>query len=189
MRVDAAERRLLREMKDSGCHTVMFGVESANERVLKLHNKGTTLNQTKEAFLIAQEVGLRTLAHFIIGLKSETFDSQMQLIEFCLSLNPDFASFNIAAPLYNTSFREEAEKNNWLVNKNVEVDSSCSYPIWESEGLKRSEIWRIRKLAIRKYYLRPQYAFSLLRDIRTPYQLYSFFREGLHLSLSLAGKR
>lgn len=181
MRVDAADEELLKSMKDCGCHTVMFGVETADEGVLRMQKKEITKNQVRKAFNLTKRIGLRTLAHFIFGLNGENLESEIKLIDFCLSLDPDYASFNIATPLWNTSFREEVINNNWLIDEKIEVDSSCSYPVWETGQLKRSEIWQIRKLAIRRFYLRPYYFLNKLKMIKTCYQLYILFKEGLHL--------
>lgn len=179
MRVDAAEHELLTRMKKCGCHTVMFGVESANEEILNRHKKGTTIRQIENAFRLAKNIGLKTVAHFIFGLAGENLESQGKIMDFCLSLNPDYASFNVANPLWNTQFREEAIKNNWLMDKSIEVDCSCSYPVWETDKLKRSEIWEMRKLALRRFYLRPSYIINRIRNAETIYQYYTLLREGL----------
>jgi len=187
MRVDAADEELFRAMKEAGCHTVMFGVETAQEKVLNAHKKGITIQQVRIAFRLAEKFGLKRLAHFILGLSGETIDSQLMLIDFALQLNPDYGVFNIAAPLWNTSFREEVMSNQLLIDDKIEVDSSCSYPVWESEKLKRSEIWRIRKLALRRFYLRPAYVLKQLRSLKTRYQLYMLFKEGAHLLCKVIG--
>lgn len=179
MRVDAADEGLLTIMKKSGCHTVMFGVESASQHVLEIHKKGISLSQVKDAFRLARKTGLRTVAHFMVGLNGETPDTQLQLIDFCLSLEPDYVSFNVASPLWNTDFRQQVIENGWLIDKGIEVDCSCSYPVWETDQLKRSQVWEIRKSALRRFYLRPSYILKRLACAQTPYQYYTFLREGL----------
>ena len=188
MRVDAADEELLAIMRQCGCHTLMFGVETAEEEVLNMHKKGIAINQIKKAFKLAKESKLRTLAHFILGLSGEDIESQDKLINFCLSLKPDFVSFNIAAPVWNTTFREEVVSNNWLIDDGTEVDSSCSYPIWETNKLKRLEVWQMRRMALERFYLRPTYVFKQLKNIRTYYQLRRLAIEGLHL-ISILNKR
>lgn len=183
MRVDAAQRELLAAMKESGCHTVMFGVESASQEVLSRHNKGINLEQVNSAFRLARELGLRTLAHFIFGLQGEDVHSQKELIDFCLALNPDFVSFNIAAPLCNTTFKEEVLRQGLCPERIIEADSSCSYPVWESGKLKREDVWGLRSAALRRFYLRPSYILNHLKNIKTAYQLRSLIREGLSLRI------
>jgi len=187
MRVDAADEELLTAMKKSGCHTVMFGVETAQEDVLCLYKKGITLEQVRRAFLLAQKFGIRRLAHFIIGLDGETKESQDELIDFSLLLNPEYASFNIAAPLWNTTFHDEAVKNSWINKDIIEIDSSCSYPAWENRLLTKREIWGVRNKALRKFYLRPAYIMNQARNLKTKYQLYSLVREGCKMARNLCG--
>lgn len=180
MRVDAADEEILVRMKENGCHTVMFGVETANPDVLQAVNKGVTIRQIEDAFRLAKKSGLRILAHFILGLPGETAETQKSILDFCLKLDPDLVSFNIAAPLWNTSFRDEVVDKKWLLEDSIEVDSSSSYPVWERSSLSRSAVWQARALALRKFYLRPSYILKQAINIRTAYQLYSLFREGLH---------
>jgi radical SAM superfamily enzyme YgiQ (UPF0313 family) len=181
MRVDAADEPLFRSMKDAGCHTIMFGVETPNEDVLEKHNKGINVEQIKEAFALAKKVGLRTLAHFIIGLSGEDLDSLRRLVDFSISLDPDIAAFNVARPAWNTSFRDEVTEKQWAIDEGVEIAESDYRPVWESPSLPREEVRQMRNLAMRKFYLRPSYILKQLTKIRTRYQLFTLIREGLHL--------
>ena len=181
MRVDAADEPLFRSMKDAGCHTIMLGVETPNENVLEKHNKGINVEQIKEAFALAKKVGLRTLAHFIIGLSGEDLDSLRRLVDFSISLDPDIAAFNVARPAWNTSFRDEVTEKQWAIDEGVEIAESDYRPVWESPSLPREEVRQMRNLAMRKFYLRPSYILKQLTKIRTRYQLFTLIREGLHL--------
>ncbi|MDD5044673.1 MAG: radical SAM protein [Candidatus Omnitrophica bacterium] len=189
MRVDAVSEELLNKMAACGCHTIMLGVETASQKVLDMHKKGITLEQTKAAFKIAKKAKVRTLAHFIFGLNGENLLSQEKLIDFCLSLEPDFASFNVANPLWNTTFREEATRNKWLLGEGVSVDASCSFPVWENDILKRSDIWSMRKAALQRFYFRPAYVWRQMRDVKTGYQLRTLIKEGAHLTRDLIFKK
>ncbi|UCE08642.1 MAG: cobalamin-dependent protein, partial [bacterium] len=48
-RVDVVDEELLKKMKAAGCNGIKVGIETGNERVLKLINKSTTLSQVREA--------------------------------------------------------------------------------------------------------------------------------------------
>ncbi|MFC1576307.1 hypothetical protein ACFL3J_01405, partial [Candidatus Omnitrophota bacterium] len=145
--------------------------------------KGITIKQVEEAFKKARTAGLKTLAHFIFGLEEDA-THQNKLIDFCLSLDSDYASFNIAAPAWNTSFREHVISNGWLIEDGVEMDSSCSYPIWERASLKRRDVWDMRNNAVKKFYMRPGFILKYIKGIKTPYQLSSFLRDGINFLLN-----
>ncbi len=181
MRVDAANDELFREMKAAGCHTIMFGVETPNQEVLDKHHKGTKVEQIREAFALAKRHRLRTLAHFIIGLTGEDRESLGRLIDFSIALDPDIASFNVAAPAWNTSFRDEVVASGWESEADVEIADSESYPVWETPELPREEIWRLRNVALRRFYMRPSYMLRQLGSIRTAYQFRTVAREGWHM--------
>jgi hypothetical protein len=103
------------------------------------------------------------------------------LIEFSLELNPDIAAFNVAAPAWNTTFREEVVGAGWDREQQIEIAGDASYPVWETPDLSRAEIWRYRSRALRRFYLRPSYILRQLLHTRTPYQLYTFTREGVSM--------
>jgi anaerobic magnesium-protoporphyrin IX monomethyl ester cyclase len=189
MRVDAADEELLSAMKRAGCHTVMFGVETPSEEVLARHRKPTDTVRVIEAFAMARRLGIRTLAHFMIGLVGETPDSMERLLSFALELDPDFASFNVARPNWNTSFREEVEEKGWIVDAGVETANEDFLPVWESPDLGRDRILELRDRAHRDFYLRPGYILRQLRGIRTPYQLKTLARSGAHLAAGALADR
>ena len=156
-RVDTVDEEFLSIMKKAGCHTVMFGVESANEGVLARYKKIISKEQTEKAFYLSNKIGLKTLAHFILGLPGENGESQRELIDFAIRLNPDYASFNIIAPQPNTTFKEESLVKGWIPDYSFQVDSSCSFPVVNTELLTAEDTWKFRKMAIKKFYLRPGY--------------------------------
>ncbi|MBM4389138.1 MAG: radical SAM protein [Deltaproteobacteria bacterium] len=179
MRVDAVDEQLLTAMKTAGCHTIMLGVETPNIEVLRRHGKPCSNEQTFEAFRLAARLGIRTLAHFIIGLSGETEESTENLIDFAIELDPTFASFNDARPVWNTTFREEVVNSGWVMDDGVEIGRGRFYPVWESPDLPRGTVWRLRNKAVRSFYLRPSYLLRQLAGIRTFYQMKTLLRQGL----------
>jgi len=179
MRVDAATGYLLRKMKETGCHTVMFGVESADEKVLQRHKKGIRLSQIREAFSLAKRLRLRTLAHVMMGMEGEDEASQERLIRFCLELDPHYVSFNIAAPLWNTTFRERLTQEGRIFDPRTEVDSSYERPVWESDRLSADDVVRMHRKAVRRFYLRPSYLFKNFLTETSRYRRGMMLREGI----------
>ena len=58
-------------LKYSGCEECGLGVESADDRVLEINNKGVTSKEHLEAVKTIKESGLRAKAYFVTGLPGE----------------------------------------------------------------------------------------------------------------------
>jgi radical SAM superfamily enzyme YgiQ (UPF0313 family) len=146
--------------------------------VLAAQRKGIVPEQVRRAFALAKQAGLRTLAHFVLGLPGEDAASLDRLIRFSIELDPDIASFNVAAPRWGTSLRDEITARHWMIEEGVETAGEESYPVWESPGLTRDEVWRMRQRALRRFYMRPSYVLRQLGSVRTSCQLKTLLREG-----------
>ena len=170
-RVDLVDERLLRVMQAAGCHTLLFGVESANENTLKSQNKGYSLAKVNRAFSLCRHLGIRTMATFIIGLPGETEADIQNTIQFALELDPDYASFNILVPRAATDTRREALEKGWIQEGHVSLDQSGTFPIMGNEFLKSADVWRLKNEAIQRFYSRPSYWWRRLKNIATFYEL------------------
>lgn len=169
-RAGTLDRELLVRMKSSGCHTVLIGVESGEEKILVEYSKGVTKDQVRQAFALCREMGIRTLGHFIIGLPGETESSVRRTIEFAKELDCDFASFNIAVPALGTKLRSKAISSGWLRDDTLVFDASDSYPIMETPQFSRNQAWEWRRRAVREFYLRPSYLWRRATAANSFYQ-------------------
>ena len=61
-------------MAKAGCMLIAWGIESANETVLKKAHKGYRLEQAGEALTWARQAGIMNWGYFIIGLPGETVE-------------------------------------------------------------------------------------------------------------------
>ncbi len=180
-RVDLVDRELLLAMSGAGCHTIIFGVESASEEILRIYRKGYTKQQIRTAFSLCRELGIRTVATFIIGLPEDSWDTAMETIDFLTDIKADFASFNIAVPRAGTSLRQDAIALGLTSSDIVVMDQSGSTISMPSRYLTRDDIMRLKSLALRRFYLRPSYLLHRLASIRSWYELKEQLREGYHL--------
>ncbi|RLB75449.1 MAG: B12-binding domain-containing radical SAM protein, partial [Deltaproteobacteria bacterium] len=111
-RVDSIAPSLLKAMKNAGCHTMSFGVESADPQILKTVKKGITLEQVLSAVKMCVDAGITPHASFILGLPGETASTIKKTIEFAERLKNMGASygFHLLAPFPGTEVRERAEE-------------------------------------------------------------------------------
>ncbi len=81
-RVDSIDEDLLETMKDAGCMTLYFGVESADQQMLDKMNKNITIEKTINAFDISRKIGIRTIASCVLGMPDDTKANMKKTIKF-----------------------------------------------------------------------------------------------------------
>ena len=183
-RVNVLDEELLMEMKAAGCHTIQLGIESASEELLEQYTKGITVEQVKKVVEMCRRIGIRILAHYILGLPGDTVESIRKTIRYAIQLNAEFASFNIAMPRMGTAFRQEAIQKGLIRDDLATLDNSISQPVYETPELDRATLWALRNEAIRRYHLRLSFIFRRLLGVRTLYEFTTLFREGFSLIAS-----
>ena len=182
MRVDSVDEILLRAMKRAGCHTIMFGVESSNEEILRRFNKGTNLKQVSQAFKLCHAVGLKTLGTFILGFPGETRSSCLSTISLARELDCDYASFNIFMPKYSTTLRDELLGDRKLIS-GIEspLDQSGILPFHSYASVSSRGLQKLKEHAIVSFYLRPSYILKQLFGIKTLFELKMLFIRAYNL--------
>jgi len=69
-------------LRDSGCVGVSVGFESANERILKLMNKGTQIDRMEAQIRGLAEAGIGVQIMGFTGFPTETYDEALESIHF-----------------------------------------------------------------------------------------------------------
>ncbi|HIH32437.1 TPA: radical SAM protein [Candidatus Woesearchaeota archaeon] len=161
-RVDLANDHSVKLMKKAGCHTIMFGVESGNQKILDDNHKGITKEQIKTAFELCRKYKIRTVGTFILGLPGDTEETINETIDFAIQIRSDFASFNTPVPRMGTRLRQTALAKGLVKDKDYDMDQSGNFVIMGNENLSAKEIKILRDKAIKRFYLRPSYIFHRL---------------------------
>jgi radical SAM superfamily enzyme YgiQ (UPF0313 family) len=155
-RVDFVDEELLSMMGKAGNWLISWGIESANEQILKHARKGANPQKATQALTWARQAGIKNWGYFIIGLPGETEDSIRQTIDFAKKLPVDIALFHVAAPYPGTPFFFEVVKNGWFRPgtrwEQVDMDRGTvlDYPNLSAERLL---YWQ--KRAFREWAFRP----------------------------------
>lgn len=108
-RVNTVDRETLKIMREAGCDSVSFGVETGNSGLLKLIRKGITREQVREAVSLCRETGIIAHTSFIVGLPGETPETLKETGEFAASLGSLYG-YHFLTPFPGTTVREEVEK-------------------------------------------------------------------------------
>jgi len=97
---------------EAGCRHIFFGMESANERVLKTMQKGTHLKFMREALVNTATAGIGSYVSLVIGFPTETREEAEDTIRFIREHEPyiftvGFNPFILARGSYVHMFPEQ----------------------------------------------------------------------------------
>jgi radical SAM superfamily enzyme YgiQ (UPF0313 family) len=154
-------------MKKAGCFLIQFGVESYNDVILKESKKGLTKKQIKDAFKHCKKIGIKTSAHFILGLNKFDLKKPNKFLSFAKELNTDYASFNILTPRVGSDINK---KNINLVRNLISkgVNKNLNY-------LKMQRYLNI------KFYLRPSFILRILKQTKSINKLKKLILGGINI--------
>jgi len=86
-RINQSDTRFLRTLVKAGCKSLVYGIESANQRILDYYAKKTTPSMAITAIKNSKKAGLDYIgAGFIIGAPTETRKEVINTIRFGLEL-------------------------------------------------------------------------------------------------------
>jgi len=168
-RVNLVDSELLNHIKQAGCYSIAYGIESGSPEVLKTLQKDITIEQAEEAVRLSREAGLKTVGYFMIGSPGESPETIKRTVEFAKKLKLDFAQFAITTPFPGTRLHElyldgrKGENVPWesFVYASPGQEES---PVFESNRLTRGDIQHWVKRAYREFYLRPSYPWQRIRQ-------------------------
>ncbi len=163
----------MENMKEAGCHTIIFGLETANNDVLEGYGKSVPKEASEDVLLACSKLGIRTLGTFILGLPGEDEDAVRRTIQWARELPLDFATFNVATPRMGTALRRLAISQGWSDPERLDLDSSVGEPAVATEKLSAVRLSELRTEAIRAFYGRPSYLARRIAQARSWHDLHS----------------
>ncbi len=105
-------------LAESGAKTVWVGAESGSQKILDAMDKGTTVEQIREARLLLKQKGIKAAFFLQFGYPGETKEDINSTLQMVLDLMPDEIGISVSYPLPGTKFYENVkaglhEKQNW----------------------------------------------------------------------------
>lgn len=168
-------------MKRAGCHTIMLGIESFNTELLRNLNKFTNNDNLTHTLNRIKKKRINTGGFFMLGFPEETEDSIKKTIKLACSIPLDYASFNIASPRYGTVFRINSIAKGFIDEVDTKSESSETLPEWKNMQVDNITLLRLKKQAVRNFYLRPSYIFMQVFKLRTIWEWRMLIKEAFSL--------
>ncbi len=170
-RVDYVDFNLLKLMKKSGCHQIMYGIESGDQSVLDSINKKIDLDLAREIVKLTKQAKIDVRGAFMIGNPIETKETVLKTLKFAIELNPEIAIFNITTPYPGTEMFKEANEKGLLMTYDWD-DYDLSKPVMNLENISQKEIIDLYHYCYKKFYFRPRYILMRMnRLIKKPQEI------------------
>lgn len=165
-RVDTVNEETLRMMKRAGCHQILYGVESADQQILKNINKNIDLEQAQGIITLTKKIGITVRTSFMIGNPGETEETIQKSIEFAKNSSSDLVSFNITTPFPGSSMFDWADANGHLITKDWKKYDLATIIMRLPTIAPESLLYYYRK-AHRDFYLRPRFLLNRIMSVRS----------------------
>tara|TARA_B100002003_G_C14146991_1_gene551569 strand:+ start:634 stop:2070 length:1437 start_codon:yes stop_codon:yes gene_type:complete len=186
-RVDTIDREMMLALHQAGCHTIKFGVESGNQKILDNIQKGTTLKQARDAFKIAREIGIKTHAHSMLGCIGETKETLRDTINFAKEIKPTTVTFNVftpfsGTPVYDLVINELEKKDVDGTEIDISIEHAQAYYNDLFTELTNEDVTKSLRQAYKEFYLRPSYFFDRIKMINSFDRLKKDIKSGVAVS-------
>jgi radical SAM superfamily enzyme YgiQ (UPF0313 family) len=163
---NAVDDEMLRKMKEAGCFCVWYGIEAGDDSLLKVVNKGTTVESVRKAVKLTKRNKIEIRGLFMIGLPKETPKLAQKTIDFAKELDVDYAQFSITTPHIGTKLYEDASKYGTL--KKDFSRYTQHEAVFVPLGYKnKEEVEEMAKKAYKAFYHRPTYICKQFLKIRS----------------------
>jgi radical SAM superfamily enzyme YgiQ (UPF0313 family) len=174
-RVNTATQESLARARKAGCRMISFGVETGTDEGLALLRKDTNIQQVRNVFRWCRELGIRTIADFMIGLPFERSPGDIDRnIDFLLDIDPDYAQIGVLTLYPNTAVYDAAvakgliDPGRWQA---FALDPQPGFHVdhWE-EFMPTTTLVGKMKSSYKRFYLRPKYILRSALNVRTPHE-------------------
>ena len=170
-RVNLVDKELLRHIRQAGCYSIAYGIESGSQEIMETLDKGINLEQAELAVRLSRDVGLQTIGYFMVGSPGESRETIDKTIQFAKKLKLDFTQFAVTTPFPGTSLYDLYMKDRvgilpWEDFVYQGAGTSIT-PVFESSSLSRADLQYWVKRAYKEFYLRPSYIWQRIRQLNS----------------------
>lgn len=161
-------------MRQAGCVSINFGIESGVPELLDAVKKRTNLDKVRQIVRFCRQQGLVVSAGFIFGFPGESRAMSQQTLDFAKSLDLHFAQFSIMVPYPGTPMYTQLiasgelqpvqDKDYRAYNQNI--GNTGHDPAYIPKGRTAEELKEFQRHAYRAFYLRPAMVWRHLPHLR-----------------------
>lgn len=162
MRPDHLDSDLLELLHDSGLRCLQLGVESLDHSLLTgLDRRPSRLIHTERVIRRAEQLGIRVIANFILGLPDDTEAGMRATVAYAKQLNTYAVQFTVATPYPGTAMTSSLSS----AMHTAQPDAFTGWePVFEHPSMSSDAIRKLREWAYVSYHFRPRYLWRVLPD-------------------------
>lgn len=168
-------KETLEILRQSGLTMILWGIESGNNRILKLMNKGTNKEEVEQILKNSHEAKIKNVAYMMFGFPGETKEEFLDTIEF-LKTNEEYIDL-VSVSVFGLQKDSKIYKNpkKFKIKKITEeqrtvLEPKLTYEV--EEGLTNKEAIKLRN----------NYKKTIEKINKYPRKM-NFFREHMFCSL------
>jgi anaerobic magnesium-protoporphyrin IX monomethyl ester cyclase len=118
-RVNLMDSKMVGALADAGAEEVWLGVESGSQKILDAMDKGSRVEQAREATRLLKSHGIRTCWFIQLGYPGEFWEDLNLTRELIREERPDDIGVSVAYPLPGTRFHDKVraelgDRSNWV---------------------------------------------------------------------------
>ena len=113
-RADNLREDQMKDLYEAGFKSVFFGVETASDRLMKVIQKGETVQDCVDAIKLSKKLGFHVSATYIFALPTETHADRMLCAKQANELEVDLVRFNNATPYPGTVLYHQVQQEGRL---------------------------------------------------------------------------
>jgi anaerobic magnesium-protoporphyrin IX monomethyl ester cyclase len=173
-RADQIDRHIVQALAAAGCRMVWMGAESGSQRILDAMEKGTRVEQIRDAARLLQNAGIQLGFFLQFGYPGEEWDDVEATLALVRDVGPDDIGVSVSYPLPGTKFYERVRaelgpKQNWFDSNDLATMYRATYEPEFYRVLHRvvHHDFRARRAASRIGTLAKQPSAARLADLRT----------------------
>ncbi len=152
-RVDCYDRELVRKMKRAGCVGFSLGIESGNDRMLKVLKKGFNRAKALEGIRICEEEGMMLRLLFIIGNPTETAPEVEDTIDLACRTKAITIQAHISTPYPGTGLLGKEGGD----GEHITDFTSYNRVARNLSPIPDEQLWSLQKKFYHKYYFSWRY--------------------------------
>ncbi len=150
-RLDTVDDEMLKAMKKAGCSMIMYGVESADQKMLDSIGKNIDLDKIHTGIKATKKAGIDSLCFFMYGFPGDEPKDWERTVDLAITLNPDYASFFLCRPYPGTECYDMSKEIN-----------DGNFPLGVGDSERLYQLKEFTDKAFARFYFRPSFIISRL---------------------------